>query len=255
MHVLSLRHQVSGTETRSSADPYSELMSSKVVAKVWWPAPHEGLLERFVFEDQVVVFGRHSSADIRIGHAPVRDATVPRMWGELSWHRGRMFVANLDDNWGFDLVPAEGSTVANRMTVSAGASASPSSTRFQIVAQSPGSRYRLDVMCADPRRFVPIADEPAETSDDPASFLPFDLTATQKIIGSAVRDHLNSGRSRRPSYQQIATATNYSVRTVREAVQVMDALFLLHGLSRLDDGSDSLDRVAAVSIRHPGILK
>ena len=252
---MPLRHQVSGTTNNAAFDTYPEPMTKTVVAKVWWPAPHDGLLERFVFEDQVVMFGRHSSADIRIGHAPVRDATVPRMWGELSWHRGRMFVANLDDNWGFDLVPAEGSSPANRMTVSAGASASPSSTRFQIVAQAPGSNYQLDVMCADPRRFVPVLDEPEETADDPASFLPFELTPTQKLIGSAVRDHLNSGHSRRPSYQQIATATNYSVRTVREAIQVMDGLFLLHGLSQPDDGSDSLDRVASIAIRHPGILK
>ena len=224
------------------------------MAKVWWPAPHEGTLERFVYADQVVVFGRHSSAEIRIGHAPVRDATVPRRWGELSWHRGRMFVANLDDNWGFDLVPAADTGAANRMTVAAGASASPNATRFQIIAQVPGSSYSLDVLCADPRRFIDVGTEPVETADDPASFLPFRLTPTQKLIGSAVRDHLNSGHSRRPSYQQIATVSNYSVRTVREATQVMDGLFLLHGLAREDDGSDALDRVAAVALRHPGIL-
>jgi hypothetical protein len=230
-------------------------MNSQVVAKVWWPAPHEGLLERFVYADQVVVFGRHSSVDIRIGNAPIRDATVPRLWGELSWHRGRMYVANLDDNWGFDLVPTEPSGTANRITVSAGSSASPSSPRFQIVAKAPGSEYVLDVMCGDRRRFTDAAGSPVATSDDPASFVPFQLTQTQKLIGSAIREHLHAGHSRRPSYQEIASATNYSVRNIRENIQVMDTTFLLHGLVPVPDKSDALDRVATAVTRHPGIVQ
>ena len=229
-------------------------MNSQVVAKVWWQAPHEGLFERFVFADQVVVFGRHSSADIRLGHAPVRDTTVPRLWGELSWHRGRMIISNVDDNWGFDLVPAEDTATASRMTVAAGASASPNTQRFRIEARAPGSEHVLEVMAANPRQFA--ADYTLNpTPDDVPSFMPFHLTTTQKTIGTTIRSLLGAGGSRRPGYQEIAAAANYSVRTIRENIQVMDATFNLYGLSSVDDRSDALDRVAVALTRHPGILR
>ena len=90
--------------------------------------------------------------------------------------------------------------------------------------------------------------------DDPPSFVPFSLTPTQQLIGAAIVGPLHRGRARRPGYAEVAAASNYSERTVREAVAAMDGLFVLHRLADPDGPSDALDRVAQALRLHSALL-
>lgn len=225
-------------------------MSSDLVAKVWWEAPHEETLERMVFANQTIIFGRSAKADIRLGHAPTLRTEVPRLWGELCWSRGRMDINNVSDRWGFDLVSAPGHSPASRMHVVAGASGSPAARAFLIEAQVPGATFVLNVLTAPRRRAAAL-----QVDDDPASFVPFRLTDTQKRIAAAVLLPLHQGGSRRGSYAETAARTHYSLRTVRENVAEMDGLFVLHRLVEVQASDDALDRVAITLVRHPTLIE
>ncbi|GAA4810295.1 hypothetical protein ACFQ0K_15050 [Nocardioides caeni] len=65
---------------------------------------------------------------------------------------------------------------------------------------------------------------------------------------------LHRGRARRPGYAELAAASNYSERTVREAVAAMDGLLVLHRLADPDGPSDALDRVAQALRLHSALL-
>lgn len=242
-------------------------MSNQVVAKLWWEAPHQGLLERFMVASDLVSFGRGSDCDIRIGHAPVYAPQVPRRWGEISWHRGNVFIQNVSERWGLVLDPvvetdieirvpvppgvgaaptATGSEM--RITIQPGAGAAPPVSRVGILAQAPGVEIRIDLMAA---RGVAVGYGHAE---DPPSFVPFTLTRTQRIIGRAVVAPFLTGGPRRASYGDIAATTHYAERTVREAVAAMDGLFVVHRLANPGTAGDSLDRVAHTLRLHTALL-
>jgi hypothetical protein len=224
-------------------------VSEPVVAKVWWEAPHQGMLERFLSASDVVAFGRGAGCAIRIGHAPVYLENVPRVWGELSWHRGRVVVQNVSTRWGLQLVSGSSGGEVSRVEVPPGAAASSPERRFEIIGQAPQAQIRIEVLAA-----VRGAVDAALLGDDPPSFVPFSLTPTQQLIGAAIVEPLHRGRARRPGYAEVAAASNYSERTVREAVAAMDGLFVLHRLADPDGPSDALDRVAQALRLHSALL-
>jgi hypothetical protein len=225
-------------------------MGAPVVAKIWWEAPHRGLLERFMVATDAITFGRGGDCSIRLGHAPVYDATVPRLWGEFSWHRGSFVVQNLSSRWGLNLVPAPDSGGGARISIPPGAGGSSPAARFQVVAQAPNVDVTLSVQTAPPRR-PDLADG---SSADPPSFVPFTLTRTQKLIGAAVIAPLRDGKPRRAGYAEVAAASHYSERSVREAVAAMDGLFIVHALADPSASGDALDRVAQTLRLHTALL-
>lgn len=222
-------------------------MTAPVVAKIWWEAPHAGVLERFMVSTDVVTFGRSGECSIQVGHAPIYDPTVPRIWGELSWHRGTVLVTNRSSTWGLSLVPVDDGV---RIPVHPGAVASSPAARFQILAQAPEVEVTLSVLTAPQRAGAPAYDD----GTAPPSFVPFTLTPTQKLIGAAVVAPLASGHPRRASYAEIVKQTHYAPRTVREAVAAMDGLFILHRLAEPSSASDALDRVAQTLRLHTALL-
>lgn len=224
-------------------------MSGSVVAKIWWEAPHEGELERFMFGDEVLTFGRGGECSIRVGYAPVYQPQVPRVWGEISFHRGSVLVHNLSPRWGFKLVPAAGSGSSAWIDVPPKGGASSPEARFRIVAQAPDVEVVIDVLAGGQRPAPGAA-----VGEDPPSFVPFVLTPTQRTIGAAVIAPLLAGRPRRAGYVDIAVATHYAERTVREAVAAMDGLFIVHRLVEPRAASDALDRVAHTLRIHPSLL-
>jgi hypothetical protein len=229
-------------------------MQRRVVANVWWESQVDAALSRMVFSDAPLTFGRHSEAAIRIGHGVDYDPTVPRWWGELSWHRDRLHVANLDDNWGFDLVP-EGDEAATRMTVAPQSSVSPPMSKFDVVAEAPSSRHVLHIRTSVLRPYPLPPQRELHERVDPPSHLPFRLSDAQRSVGKAVLAGNQAGRSRRVGYDEIGAETHYSRRYVRELVHDMDSLFLLYGLAPGEEGSDALDRISQVFVRHSGILR
>lgn len=221
-----------------------------MVAKAWWQAPHDAVFECLMAPDQVMTFGRASGASIRIGHAPEYDRDVPRLWGEMHWSRGRLYVTNVSERWGFDLVSGPDVTPAFRTTVPPGGSASPAAPRFRIETQGPGTSYEINVLSA-PRLHVQGHDA---VLTEPPSFMPFALTEQQKRIGAAVVQPLVEGKGRRASYDQVSALAHYSRRHVREQIAAMDALFVIHQLVEVDGSSDALDRVALTVTRHPTLI-
>src|SRR4051794_31578620 len=121
-------------------------MSRPVVAKVWWDAPHKGTLERFMSVDDVFAFGRGGECAVRVGHAPVYLSQVPRVWGEISFHRGSVYVQNASPRWGIKLVPTADSQSTAWIDVPPGAGASSPESRFQILAQAPEIEVKIDVL-------------------------------------------------------------------------------------------------------------
>lgn len=225
-------------------------MSEPVVAKIWWEAPHTGMLERFMAASDVITFGRGGGCSIRVGHAPVYDERVPRTWGEISWHRGSVVIHNTSTRWGLELVPAGNSQAPARLAIPPGAGGSAPVAGFQILGQAPEIAIVLNVMTA-PLRQIPAQ---AATPEDPPSFVPFTLTPTQRIVGAAAVAPLLAGKPRRASYAEIAASSHYSERTVREAVAAIDGLFVVHRLTEPAASGDALDRVSQVLRLHTSLL-
>jgi hypothetical protein len=225
-------------------------MSGPIIAKVWWEAPHLGVLERFMATADVVSFGRGGDCSIRVGHAPVHYDAVPRVWGELTWHRGALDVSNVSPKWGLALVPASDGPGAARIEIPPGGRGASPLPRFRIVAHAPEVTIELNVQTAPLRSTVLANDSGA---GDKPSFVPFTLTSTQKLIGGAVIAPLLKGGPRRGSYSEVARLTHYSERTVREAVATMDGLFIVNRLVDPTAG-DALDRVSQVLRLHSALL-
>jgi hypothetical protein len=225
--------------------------SGVLVAKLWWDAPHDGLSDRLMMSDEVILFGRHSSCDIRIGHVPFSDEAVPRIWGELAWSRGQLDVTNRAETWGLELVPetSETSPPVAAMGVPAGGRGSLPTRQFEIRATVPHTVYVIRVSVAPrARASTPIV------SDEPASVYEFKVSDTRKVIGRALISPLAQGRPR-SSYTRIASETHYSEQAVKENIYWLDALFITAGLCTFPTEGDAPTRVARVLERHPGILR
>jgi hypothetical protein len=235
-------------------------MREPAVGKVWWQNPglqtqsgntgRGRFFERVIFPRQTITFGRHRDASIRIGYGVDPDNIVPRWWGQLRWDAARLRITNLDDKWGFELVPEE--TVGATMAVPPQAEVSPPASRFRIVAIAPTQRHELHVACSPPRTFVVPAEGVEAVEVDPPSHLPFALSEQEVLIGQAILAFTAASHSRRPSYEAIGRAIHLSVSRVREIVRDMDSLFLMYGLSPGD--GDALDRVTMVARSSTGLF-
>ena len=208
--------------------------------------------------DAVLVMGRSRECDIRIGADPIPDERVPREWAELSWHRGRVLVANIHARWGLELTGPENRGLVVTV-VPPGAVATAPTTTFVLEAKVPADVHDGDDHPAEFRINLSAAPNPVEPrrmspGEDIVETTPvISLTRTQRVIGAAIIEPLAQGRARRSSYETVVHRTNYAMRTVREAVAAMDVAFVAAGLAFPGDG-DALDRVAYVLGRHRLIL-
>jgi hypothetical protein len=220
----------------------------------WWEATHDSTEMRYMSCDAVVTMGRAPGCDIRIGADPIVDERVPRRWAELSWHRGRVLVANVHDRWGLALTCIDGSGVGVTAVPPGGVATAPRSS-FVLDAKVPASgddggegpaEFLINLSAAP----TPVQPRSVEPGNDVVETTPvISLTPTQRTIGAAIIAPLAHGRARRASYDMLVHHTNYAMRTVREAVAAMDVTFVAAGLAFPGDG-DALDRVAYVLGRH-----
>ena len=90
--------------------PYLGLVPLDVVATIAWDS---GVA--FLTTDQPRLrFGRSSQCDVRVGHQPLADRSVPRVAGAVAVLDGRIAVDNLSDRVAFDLKTADGPLEAVR---------------------------------------------------------------------------------------------------------------------------------------------
>jgi hypothetical protein len=220
----------------------------------WWEAAHDGTEMRYMSCNAVLTVGRAPGCDIRIGADPIVDERVPRRWAELSWHRGRVLVANVHDRWGLTLTCIDGTGVGVTAVPPGGVATAPRAS-FVLDAKVPAG---LDDDGEGPVEFLinlsaapnPVQPRSMEPGKDVVETTPvIALTSTQRTIGAAIIAPLAQGRARRASYDMLVHHTNYAMRTVREAVAAMDVTFVAAGLAFPGDG-DALDRVAYVLGRH-----
>lgn len=220
----------------------------------WWEATHDGTEMRYMSRDAVLRMGRARGCEIRIGADPIADERVPRQWAELTWHRGRVLVANIHDRWGLELICDKKSGVVVTVVPPGGVASAPQAA-FVLDAKVPAdlhdygegpAEFRINLSAA-PQPVEPRSMEPGESVVETTPVI--SLTPTQRAIGAAIIAPLTQGRGRRASYETLVHRTNYAMRTVREAVAAMDVKFVAAGLAFPGDG-DSLDRVAYVLGRH-----
>lgn len=76
-----------------------------------------------------VRFGRSAQCEVRFGHQPLADLSVPRMAGAVVAVDGRVGVDNLSDKVAFDVKTADGPLE----TVRPGGLVAPAGDRFEIV--------------------------------------------------------------------------------------------------------------------------
>jgi hypothetical protein len=224
----------------------------EVAYVVWWEAPHDGALRLYMTRDATVHVGRDPSCEVRIGALPVPDARVPRRWAQLSWHRGRVLVENLDDRWGLELVWSDGEAVVDRVTVKPQLLASAPTPEFVIVATVPSdashspATFEIHVVSAANPVRPNVVGSGADVVMTAAVVA---LKPVERTIGAALVAPIREGRGRRASLQAVMEATHYARSHVRDTVWDMDAKFISSGLAVPGDG-DAFDRVAFVLSRH-----
>ena len=231
---------------------------AEIAWAAWWEAAHDGTEVRYMTREAVLIMGRAPGCDIRIGADPIPDDRVPRQWAELSWHRGRVLVANIHVRWGLELSCVEKPGLAVTVVPPGGVATAPRAT-FVLDAKVPAdlhddgegpAEFRINLSAAP----TPVEPRSMGPGQDIVETTPvISLTPTQRMIGAAIIEPLAQGRARRPSYETLVHRTHYAMRTVREAVTAMDVTFVAAGLAFPGDG-DALDRVAYVLGRHRLVL-
>ena len=225
----------------------------EVAWAAWWDAIHIGTEQRYMTSGAVLSMGRSSQCEIRIGADPFPDERVPREWAQLSWHRGRVMVANVHHRWGLELSCEEQPGIMATVISPNGVATAPWST-FVLEAKVPAdlqhdaapAEFRINLLAVP----TPVEPRSMEADEHVAETTPvLSLTRTQRAVGAAIIEPLTHGRARRASYEALVHSTNYAMRTVREAVAAMDIKFVGAGLAFPGDG-DALDRVAYVLGRH-----
>jgi hypothetical protein len=188
-------------------------------------------------------FGRDSSVDLRVGHAPVHDDVVPRRSGKLFTHDGRLVVANLDDSLAFDI------RVADRPAISIppGDWHSPRDHTYDIVING-ALTYTLTVTVnTEHNRTQRLDGEEIATQEPPTGARPR-LTERQRQILDAYVAPQTAGR-RAASHQEVAQALGISRSLVRlECHRIWSELFLA-GVPMRDLG-DARDEIADAWARH-----
>jgi hypothetical protein len=193
--------------------------------------------------DGEATFGRDSSVDLRVGHAPVHDDVVPRRSGKVFAHDGRLVVSNLDDSLAFDI------RVADRPAISVppGDWHSPRDRAFDIVING-ALTYMLTVTVNTDHNATHMltSDEP-DTHEPPTGARP-QLTERQRcILDAYVAPQAAGGRP--ASHQEVAQALGISRSLVRlECHRIWSELFLA-GVPMRDLG-DARDEIADAWARH-----
>lgn len=194
-------------------------------------------------EEGQITFGRDTSVDVRIGHAPVHDDIVPRRSGAVFNHDGRLVVANLDDRLAFDI------RVADRPVISIppGDWHSPRDRTYDIVI-SGALTYTLTVTANtdhNPTRW--LGSDETLTLEPPTGARPRLTERQRQILDAYVAPQASGGGP--ASHQQVAETLGISRSLVRlECHRIWSELFLA-GVPMRDLG-DHRDEIADAWARH-----
>ena len=227
-----------------TALPYLGPVPLDVVATIAWDS---GVA--FLTTDQPRLrFGRSSQCDVRVGHQPVTDRSVPRVAGTIAVLDGRVAVDNLSDRVAFDLKTTDGPLEAVRP----GALLAPAADRFEIVVGGTDGTHVIAVhRQAEVQRLVePPRDgaTPGAAAEPPTMVEPA-LTARQWQILEAYTAPLRAGGTTPATHAQVAEAVHWGYSLVRLECHAIWAAFRLAGVP-MRRFPDTRDAVVDAAVRH-----
>jgi hypothetical protein len=213
-----------------------------VLALVTFAAPH-GVERRTVgFDTPELRFGRHADCAIRVGHAPLMDGLVPRIWGRLVLFDERVAVENLDENYAFDVAVKDGP----RTSVRPFELFSPSGRAFEVVLAG-NTAYRLRVATVGtPVRpaLIPVGGD-----IEPLTVLPPQLDSDERAVLDGYLAPLKAGRPVHATHAEVAASLGRSKTWVRnKASEIYDKFFLAPVPMR--DWPDPVDAIVDAAWRH-----
>lgn len=192
--------------------------------------------------EDVLTFGRSPVVDLRIGHAPVDDAVVPRVTGALFALDGRVVVANHGTCLAFDLaVPGRA-----LLSLAPGDWHAPADPAFTVVVQGT-LRYEMGVTANVDRRVVTVLGHGEPDPGPPPDCVP-DLSERQRAILDAYVAPMAEGLPS-ATHQQVADALGCSRQTVRLECNRIWGKLLMAGVP-MRDLPDARDAIADAWARH-----
>ncbi len=224
--------------------PYLGLVPLDVVATIAWDS---GVA--FLTTDQPRLrFGRSSQCDVRIGHQPLADRSVPRVAGAVAVLDGRIAVDNLSDRVAFDVKTTDGPLEAVRP----GALLAPAADRFEIVVGGTDGTHVIAVhRQAEVQRLVeptPESAGPASAGEPPTMAEPA-LTPRQWQVLEAYTAPLRAGATTPATHAQVAEAVHWGYSLVRLECHAIWAAFRLAGVP-MRPFPDTRDAVVDAAVRH-----
>jgi hypothetical protein len=193
-------------------------------------------------------FGRSSQCDIRLGHQPVADRSVPRIAGAIALFDGRVAVDNLSDRVAFDVKTADGPLEAVRP----GALLAPAADRFEIVVGGIDGTHVVAVhRQAQVQRLLelPPPVDHAGAAGEPPTMVEPALTARQWQILEAYTAPLRAGATTPATHAQVAAEVHWGYSLVRLECHAIWAAFRLAGVP-MRRFPDTRDAVVDAAVRH-----
>lgn len=193
-------------------------------------------------------FGRSSQCDVRIGHQPVADRSVPRVAGAVAVLDGRVAVDNLSERVAFDLKTADGPLEAVRP----GALLAPAADRFEILVGGTDGTHVIAVhRQAEVQRLVEPAPDAAgsTTTGEPPTMAEPALTARQWQILEAYTAPRRAGATTPATHAQVAAEVHWGYSLVRLECHAIWAAFRLAGVP-MRRFPDTRDAVVDAAVRH-----
>ncbi|HEX6423237.1 MAG TPA: hypothetical protein VFZ79_07135 [Acidimicrobiales bacterium] len=188
-------------------------------------------------------FGRSTQCELRFGHQPLADLSVPRVAGAVVAVDGRVGVDNLSDKVAFDVKTADGPLE----TVRPGGLVAPAGDRFEIVFVGSLDTHVIAVhRQTEPRR---LGIEPPVPDDEPPTMLEPQLTARQWQILEAYTEPLRSGATTPATHAQVAARVHWGYSLVRRECHAIWAAFRMAGVP-VRAFPDRRDAVVDAAIRH-----
>jgi hypothetical protein len=169
-------------------------------------------------------FGRGQANEMRLGHAPFLDTSVPRNAGQLTLTRSSRVVAqNLDDTYAFHVkspgVPA--------VPVRPGELFGPCGETFRVHIHG-AVTYVIEVQIASRPMIMPLADE------EPCTGTPPELTEQERDVLNACVAPILAGGPVPATHAEVAAQLDVPVINVRRRIKAIWAKFLLAGVPMRD---------------------
>jgi hypothetical protein len=221
--------------------PYRDGVDVDVLATVAWDA---GVAYLTAAEPRLC-FGRAAHCEVRVGHQPLVDRSVPRLAGAVVVLDGRVAVDNLSEKVAFDVKTADGPLESVRP----GALLAPATDRFEIVV---GGATEAHVIAVH-RQVRPRLRRPPRVVDPHGGDLPtaFDpaLSPRQWRILEAYTAPLRAGATTPATHAEVAAQVHWGYSLVRVECHAIWAALTLAGVP-LRPFPDRRDAVVDAAVRH-----